>query len=246
MTRSGFHDWVPSIAHRMASHRPGHFSTRRIIATNRHSASGRGGFAPTLDLKRHKICRRIPARVLSHCRHPFAQRFTPPAACLVALLRVVCRVGRRAERPTREGIRDVVRDGVRRDRRDVPPDRLAVATDQELDEVPVQRAREAARQEVVHAVVGHAAPRGGGQAVLRVRVVAARETAVAGAVRAARGAEHRVVVDRHFGHEGVRLWRRRGHAAVRVDLEVGGRLLQPELVAREGDDAEPIARELLK
>ena len=112
-------------------------------------------------------------------------------------------------------------------------------------EVPVHFARQDTGEVVVHNVVGHAAPRGRGQTVVRVRVVAAWESAVAASVRLARLAENRFVVDRQLSHERVRLRRGRGQAAVRVDLEIGGRLLQPKLVARKGDDREASAAELL-
>ncbi len=142
-------------------------------------------------------------------------------------------VRRSAKRPACQRVSNVIHKKAWRDRRGIASDRLSVAPDQELrlrtqqqlvldhlpvgtrsrsgscstHEVPVDLARQDAGEVVVHDVVGHAAARGCGKAVVRVRVVAAREPAVAASVRFAWLTQHRLVVDRQLGHEGVRLRR---------------------------------------
>ena len=95
----------------------------------------------------------------------------------------------------------------------------------------------------MHGVVGHSSA-WMWAAVVRIWVVAAREATVATSVRCSgwhsTGSSLTVsLAMKAYGCGGSRA------AAVRIDLEVGGRLLQPELVARERDDGEAIARELI-
>ena len=105
--------------------------------------------------------------------------------------------------------------------------------DEKLGEVPVNFTRDFAQEIIIDAIVRHAALGGGGQASGNGRVRAALKASVARAVRDARLAQDRHIVHRHLSKDRVRLGRGGLVLGVRIDLEVGGGLLQSELIAWE-------------
>lgn len=81
-------------------------------------------YVPTVDLERHKsawIAARVFLAMPTSVLHP----------SLVAL-HVLRGVRRRTERSACQCVRDVTREETRRDRRDIPSDRLSVAANQKL------------------------------------------------------------------------------------------------------------------